>query len=64
MVTDSRSIIARLRKSGFELFSVRGSHHKLHHAETKQVVIVPHPRKDIPIGTVRNIYKAAGWPFR
>ena len=24
-------------------------------------VVVPHPRKDIPIGTLRNIYRQAGW---
>jgi len=25
------------------------------------MVIVPHPRKDIPIGTVRSIYDQAAW---
>ena len=64
MLTNSRDIVARLYADGFELISVRGSHHKLNHARTKRVVIVPHPREDIPIGTVRQIYKAAGWPLR
>ncbi|MFB2704814.1 type II toxin-antitoxin system HicA family toxin [Marinobacter shengliensis] len=26
--------------------------------------MVPHPRKDIPIGTLRNIYRQAGWDWR
>jgi predicted RNA binding protein YcfA (HicA-like mRNA interferase family) len=62
MLTDSRDIIRRLRQDGFELASVRGSHHKLVHPASRRVVIVPHPRKDIPRGTVRSIYRQAGWP--
>lgn len=62
MLRDSRDIIARLRKDGFEEASVRGSHHKFVHRGRHLVVIVPHPRKDIPQGTVRSIYKQAGWP--
>ncbi|MEO5365954.1 MAG: type II toxin-antitoxin system HicA family toxin [Magnetococcus sp. WYHC-3] len=26
--------------------------------------MVPHPRKDLPPGTVRNIYRQAGWEWR
>jgi predicted RNA binding protein YcfA (HicA-like mRNA interferase family) len=40
---------------------VRGSHHKYRHPETRRVVILPHPKRDIPIGTVRSLYKQAGW---
>ncbi|MFN3349383.1 type II toxin-antitoxin system HicA family toxin [Pseudorhodoplanes sp.] len=61
MLRDSRAIIARLKQDGFEEVSVRGSHHKFVHRDLKRVVIVPHPRKDIPPGTVRSIYRQAGW---
>ncbi len=61
MLTDSRDIIRRLLGDGFERLSVRGSHHKFWHPVTKRIVIVPHPRKDIPLGTARSIYKQAGW---
>ncbi|WP_147094468.1 type II toxin-antitoxin system HicA family toxin [Nitrosococcus oceani] len=27
-------------------------------------VVIPHPRKDIPIGTLHNIYRQAGWKWR
>jgi predicted RNA binding protein YcfA (HicA-like mRNA interferase family) len=27
-------------------------------------VVVPHPRKDLATGTLRNIYRQAGWPWR
>jgi predicted RNA binding protein YcfA (HicA-like mRNA interferase family) len=58
---DSRDIIRRLTTEGFVLVSTRGSHHKYRHAESGRTVILPHPRKDIPAGTVRSIYRQAGW---
>jgi predicted RNA binding protein YcfA (HicA-like mRNA interferase family) len=61
MLRDSRAIIGRLERDGFVIVAVRGSHHKLRHSDGR-IVIVPHPRRDIPIGTVRSIYKQAGWP--
>jgi predicted RNA binding protein YcfA (HicA-like mRNA interferase family) len=61
VLNQSRDIIRRLEADGFALVSTRGSHHKYRHAESGRVVILPHPRKDIPIGTVRSIYRQAGW---
>jgi predicted RNA binding protein YcfA (HicA-like mRNA interferase family) len=61
MLTNSRDIIRRLLQAGFEEKSIRGSHRKFVHPILRRVVIVPHPRKDIPLGTVRSIYKSAGW---
>ena len=55
---DSRKIIAARRAAGFELVSVRGSHHKLRKGD--RTVIVPHPKKDLPTGTARAIYAQAG----
>ncbi len=59
MERDSRTIIKRLKQEGFELISVRGSHHKFRKGDV--VLIVPHPEKDLPIGTARAIAKLAGW---
>ena len=61
MLRDSRDIIRRLLKDGFEQKSVAGSHHKFVHPETRLMVMVPHPRRDLPKGTVHSIYKQAGW---
>jgi predicted RNA binding protein YcfA (HicA-like mRNA interferase family)/predicted RNase H-like HicB family nuclease len=47
--------IQRLRADGFELVSVRGSHYKFVHQQLRRMVIVPHPKRDLPIGTVRSI---------
>ena len=57
-VTAVRSV-KRLKEDGFELISVRGSHHKFRKGEI--VLIVPHPEKDLPTGTARAIAKQAGW---
>ncbi|OHV59823.1 addiction module toxin, HicA family [Mesorhizobium sp. LCM 4577] len=59
MKRDSRRIIKRLKDDGFELVSVRGSHHKFRKGAI--VLIVPHPEKDLPVGTARAIAKQAGW---
>ena len=61
MLRNSRDIIRRLMADGFVLVSTRGSHHKYRHATSGRTVILPHPRKDIPVGTVRAIYRQAGW---
>lgn len=56
---DSRKILKRLRDEGYELVSVRGSHHKLRKGGV--VIIVPHPERDLPMGTARAIAKLASW---
>jgi predicted RNA binding protein YcfA (HicA-like mRNA interferase family) len=61
LLRDSREIIRRLAADGFVLVSTRGSHHKYRHTESGRTVILTHPRKDIPIGTLRSIYRQAGW---
>lgn len=61
MLRDSRDILRRLQESGFELVSVRGSHHKFVNRISRRVVILTHPKKDLPLGTVRAIYRQAGW---
>jgi predicted RNA binding protein YcfA (HicA-like mRNA interferase family) len=61
MLTNSRDIIRRLLNDGFERVSVRGSHHKFVDRVRGRRVIVPHPKKDLPLGTVRGIYEDAGW---
>ncbi|HEU4988057.1 MAG TPA: type II toxin-antitoxin system HicA family toxin [Rhizobiaceae bacterium] len=56
---DSRKIVKRLRQEGFELISISGSHHKFRKGLV--TIIVPHPKKNLPIGTARAIAKQAGW---
>ena len=56
---DSRKIIQRLKLESFELVAVKGSHHKFRKGTI--TVIVPHPKKELPLGTARQIAKIAGW---
>lgn len=59
MEKDSRKIIQRLKAEGYELVSVSGSHRELR--KGGKTIIVPHPKKDLPLGTARAIAKQAGW---
>ena len=59
MERDSKKIIKRLKEEGFELIGSRGSHHKFRKGVV--TVIVPHPKKDLPLGTARSIAKLVGW---
>jgi Predicted periplasmic or secreted lipoprotein len=45
---------------GWYLERVRGDHHQFKHPTKKGPVTVTHPVKDIPIGTVKKIFRDAG----
>ena len=59
MLRNSREIVKRLKAEDFELVSVKGSHHKFRKGEI--TVVVPHPKKDLPLGTARSIARRVGW---
>jgi predicted RNA binding protein YcfA (HicA-like mRNA interferase family) len=63
MERNSRKIVTRLVDDGFVLVSSRGSHHKFVRQENDgpRTVIMPHPKKDLPMGTARAIARQAGW---
>lgn len=54
-------VIKQLEADGWFLVRVTGSHHHFKHPEKPGVVTIPHPRKDIPAGTLNSIRKQAGW---
>lgn len=58
---NSSRIISRLLREGWKLVGVKGSHHKLRRGESGRTLVVPHPKKDLPLGTARSIAKQAGW---
>ncbi|WP_423926943.1 type II toxin-antitoxin system HicA family toxin [Candidatus Palauibacter sp.] len=59
----SREIIRKLVADGGTLRNTRGSHHQFVHSDKPGRVTVKHPSKDIPIGTLRNIFRQAGWEW-
>lgn len=55
-----RTVIRILRKRGFVLDMVRGSHHVYYHPETRRRVVVPLHKRELPKGTLLEILKRAG----
>ncbi|AUT60886.1 type II toxin-antitoxin system HicA family toxin [Paraburkholderia terrae] len=57
---NSSKLIRMLEAAGWREVRVTGSHHHFKHPDRKGLVTVPHPKKDLPLGTVKSILKAAG----
>jgi predicted RNA binding protein YcfA (HicA-like mRNA interferase family) len=60
MERDSRKIIRTLEDDGWQFLGATGSHHHFKHPVKPGKVTVPHPKKDLPLATVRSILKQAG----
>ena len=61
MECNSRKLIRKLEAEGWFVVTQRGSHVQLKHPQKPGRVTVPHPKRDLPTGTVRSIYRQAGW---
>lgn len=59
----SREVIRKLEAGGWHEVRQTGSHKQFRHAEKPGLVTVPHPKKEMPIGTLRSISKASGVPL-
>jgi len=60
----SREIIKALRRDGWYEVNQVGSHKQFKHATKKGRVTVPHPNRDIPMGTLKSIEMQAGIKLR
>lgn len=56
----SSELIKLLESHGWVLQRIKGSHHQFKHRNSSLVVTVPHPQKDLKLGTLRQIMKDAG----
>ena len=56
----SLDLIKMVEADGWYEVRINGSHHHFKHETKKGLVTVPHPKKDLPSGTVNNILKQAG----
>lgn len=56
----SAELIKLLEQNGWKLNRTRGSHHQFKHPDHKNVITVPHPKKDLGKGLVRKIKQDAG----
>ncbi len=60
---DAKKVEKLLKKYGFELVSQKGSHKKWRNSQQNLQVIVPyHQGRDLPIGTLRNIFVNSSIP--
>ena len=60
MCMDSRSVLKALRADGWIEVNHVGSHKPFKHPSKPGRVTVPHPKRDIPMGTLWSIEKQAG----
>ena len=61
---DSRALISLLQADGWTRVGQKGSHAQFKHPVKSGRVTVPHPKRDIPIGTLRSIESQAGLKLR
>jgi len=59
----STVVLQMLRAAGWYEMARKGSHVQLKHPVHKGRVTVPHPKKDLPIGTLKSIERQAGLRF-
>ncbi|WP_320201988.1 type II toxin-antitoxin system HicA family toxin [Agrobacterium sp. rho-13.3] len=60
----SGDIISALKADGWNEVSTKGSHVQFKHPTKPGHVTVPHPKRDLPIGTLKSIEKQSGLKLR
>ena len=61
---NSRDVIKALKLDGWFEVNQVGSHVQFKHSSKPGRVTVPHPAKDLPVGTLKSIAKQAGVDLR
>ncbi|NHC02818.1 type II toxin-antitoxin system HicA family toxin [Acinetobacter sp. 187] len=56
----SLDLIRMIEADGWYQVRCKGDHHHFKHPTKKGLVTIPHPKKDLPPGTVNSILKQAG----
>jgi predicted RNA binding protein YcfA (HicA-like mRNA interferase family) len=58
---DSRTIVQELKRDGWYAVSHAGSHKQFKHPRKKRRVTVPHPKRNIPLGTLALSRNSTGF---
>jgi predicted RNA binding protein YcfA (HicA-like mRNA interferase family) len=61
---DSRDVLKALKLDGWEEVAKKGSHAQLKHPTKPGRVTVPHPKRDLPLGTLKSVERQAGIKLR
>lgn len=56
----SAEVVKLIQAAGWQRVRTSGSHHHFRHAARTGLVTIPHPKKDLPPGTLNSILKQAG----
>jgi len=57
---NSAEVVKVIQADGWRLIRISGSHHHFRRAVKAGLVTIPHPKKDLPPGTLNSILKQAG----
>jgi predicted RNA binding protein YcfA (HicA-like mRNA interferase family) len=60
----SEDVIRALTAAGWRKVAQKGSHVHFRHPTAPSRVTVPHPKRDLPVGTLRSIEKQSGLRLR
>ena len=60
----SREVMQILKKDGWVFLNCEGDHHHFTHPSKIGKTTVTHPKKDIPIRTLKSIEKQSGIKFK
>ena len=55
----SKDLMRVLKKDGWYLDRVKGSHHQFKHPVKTGIVTLPHPKKDLPLKTINSVLTQA-----
>ena len=61
---DSGTVISRIEAEGWCCVAQKGSHVQFKHPTKPGKTTVPHPKKDLPIGTLKSIERQTGVRLR
>jgi predicted RNA binding protein YcfA (HicA-like mRNA interferase family) len=62
--SSSREVIQKLMADGWKFAGETGDHHHFMHSTKPGKVTVPHPAKDIKIGTLKSMERQSGIKLR
>jgi predicted RNA binding protein YcfA (HicA-like mRNA interferase family) len=60
----SSNVLKQLAANGWLHVRTRGSHHIYTDPKTGRIAVVPHPKRDLPIGTVKALERQTGIKFQ
>lgn len=56
----SAEVVKLIQAAGWRLVRISGSRYQFRHEARSGLVTIPHPKKDLPAGTLNSILKQAG----